>query len=113
MTTSAPQQLDIPQCGTAISLRYCFQIPVYSRSGKLGGFKGVRVVVANIIDKELFAEFFKHDLNKLMVECREIAVEKVMKVNKLETREFLTFMGYEYCEHRIGTAPSVDDPRWV
>lgn len=107
------RQLDIAACGTNISLRYVFRIPMFSKSGKLSGFTGTRVILSNLIDDEGLDEFCNGDVNKLAQLFMASAVRKVMKENGLKTEQFIEFRGIDVCRHRPLTKPQDNDPRWV
>jgi len=112
-TQTMSTQLEIAECGTNVALRYAFQVPVYSKTGKLAGFKLVRIVRSNLIEDCDLAEFLGGDINKLAQEFMQGTIARVIKREGLPSAAHVTFRGIDVCRHRACTVPADDDPRWT
>lgn len=116
-----PAQLDIAETGTNMAFRFSFQVPKFSRTGKLAGFHLEHKVVSNLISKEDFVDLYKYSTDKLIadksvggyfVEASRKALAKRFGLTD-EQASFMRYTGYSTCYHRPCTRVEMNDPRWV
>ncbi len=114
-------QLEISETGTNMAFRFSFQVPEFSKTGKLKGFHLEHRVVSNLISKDDLREMYGYSTDKLIadkhvggyfVEGSRKALAKKFNLTD-EQASFMRYTGYSICEHRPCTKVEMDDPRWV
>lgn len=114
-------QLVIAETGTNMAFRFSFQVPEFSKKGKLKGFHLEHRVVSNLISKDDLAEMYGYSTDKMMadkhvggyfVEGSRKALAKKFGLTD-EQASLMRFTGYSICEHRPCTKVEMYDPTWV
>jgi hypothetical protein len=116
----ASPQLEIAEAGTNMAFRFSFQVPEFSKTGKLTGFRLEHRVVSNCIEKADLYEMFgstdrfmadKHTGGYFREASRKALAKKFSLTD--EQASLMKFTGYSVCEHRPCTRVDMNDPRWV
>jgi hypothetical protein len=103
---------------TSIALRLSFQVPEFSATGKLKGFRLEHVVKRNIVDEQDYGVLFNHDVQKL-VEAVDgmfggaLAIQRKFKLTD-EQAKMVRYSGVSIARHETdGPAIPAVDERWV
>ena len=112
-------QLEIPETGTNMAFRFGYQVPEFSKSGKLIGFRLEYISISNVISKEDLYSFYGCT-QKFMdgdngAYFMKRAQEKIAQKFNLTADQatFMKYTGYNYCEHRPCTKVDINSPIWV
>lgn len=102
---------------TNIALRLSFQVPTFSKTGKLSGFRLEHVGRANIISSVDFANECNHSVEKLLelTNGKEGGVARIAKKFNLteEQAKLVRYTGVSIMHHEHDEVLTVSDVRWV
>lgn len=100
-----------------LSLRYSFQVPVYSKSGKLRGYSLEHIVAGNRCGAEDLKDLpeFKNDINLLAEVWKSGAQKQIAKKHNVPEADLalVTFKGLSFAKHVPGPAPAAISEAWT
>lgn len=100
-----------------IALRLTFQVPEFSKSGKLTGYRLEHVVKTNLVDVDDFGHLFDHDVEKLVqcIDGRTGGAEAVSRRLHLQPDQavLVRYKGVSVARHAVGEALTHDSPAWT
>lgn len=100
-----------------IALRLTFQVPEFSKSGNLTGYRLEHVVKTNLVDEADFARVFNHDVEAL-IQCldgRTGGAEAVSRRLRLDPAQavLVRYRGVSVAHHAAGEVVAADSPAWT
>lgn len=100
-----------------IALRLTFQVPEFSKSGKLTGYRLDHVVKTHLVAEADFARVFNHDVESLVqaIDGRVGGTEAVVRRHRLTAAQavLVGYRGVSVAHHADGEALAPDSPEWT
>lgn len=100
-----------------ISLRLSFQVPTFSKTGKLSGYRLEHIGRGNLISAEDFATCCNHSIEQLLdlIKGKEGGAERIAKKFNLTTEQakLVRYTGVSILRHEHDEVLTVTDSRWV